>query len=137
MHRWHKIVLFTLKKLFQDGFMTVQECISAVHKDKRQGINLQDEELLRLARFMGRQTDSLPTKHLGLPLHVGRLKTKAWSLLLFKDSKKRLEGWQCKVLSLGARITLLQAVLSNLPIFFLSLFKIPKGVLQQLESIRR
>ncbi|KAK1288774.1 hypothetical protein QJS10_CPB19g00248 [Acorus calamus] len=41
------------------------------------------------------------------------------------------------LLSFGGRLTLLQAVLSNLPVFLLSIFKAPEGILQKLDGIRR
>ncbi|KAK1320984.1 hypothetical protein QJS10_CPA03g01295 [Acorus calamus] len=50
---------------------------------------------------------------------------------------QRMEGWKGKLLSSGGRLVLLQAVLSNLPTYFLSLFKIPKGILQKIDGIRR
>ncbi|KAK1301535.1 hypothetical protein QJS10_CPB12g01676 [Acorus calamus] len=42
-----------------------------------------------------------------------------------------------ELLSTGVRLILLQAVLSNIPIFFLSLFKIPKGILNMIDVIRK
>ncbi|KAK1312840.1 hypothetical protein QJS10_CPA07g00753 [Acorus calamus] len=76
-----------------------------------------------------------PMRHLGLPLHLGRFLKAEWSPLIEKFTKC-LEGWKGKLLSSVGRLVLLQAVLSNLPTFFLSIFKIPKGILQQLEEIR-
>ncbi|KAK1320653.1 hypothetical protein QJS10_CPA03g01412 [Acorus calamus] len=115
-------------RLLQDGFMAAQECITAVHKDKRQGIlikldfaraydnvkwdfllhllschgiNLSGGVLSEYARIMGCHVDSFPMRHLGFPLHSGKLKSEAWSPLV-QRFERRLEGWQCKVLSFGA-----------------------------------
>ncbi|GJT93605.1 hypothetical protein Tco_1082450 [Tanacetum coccineum] len=50
--------------------------------------------------------------------------------------KKRLSKWKMKTLSIGGRLTLLKSVLGSMPIFHMSIFKVPSGVLRTLESIR-
>ncbi|GJU36662.1 RNA-directed DNA polymerase, eukaryota, reverse transcriptase zinc-binding domain protein [Tanacetum coccineum] len=39
-------------------------------------------------------------------------------------------------LSIGGRLTLLKSVLGSMPIYYMSIFKVPKSVLKRLESIR-
>lgn len=41
--------------------------------------------------------------------------------------------WKENNLSFGGRVKLSKAALTNLPIYFLSLFKVPKGVATQIE----
>nr|GEW03667.1 hypothetical protein [Tanacetum cinerariifolium] len=41
-----------------------------------------------------------------------------------------------KTLSIGGRLTLLKSVLGSIPIFHMSIYRVPSRVLQQLESIR-
>ncbi|GKB65097.1 hypothetical protein Tco_0921283 [Tanacetum coccineum] len=48
----------------------------------------------------------------------------------------RLSKWKMKTLSIGGRLTLLKAVLGSLPIYHMSIFKVPKNVLHRMESIR-
>ena len=48
----------------------------------------------------------------------------------------RLSKWKAKTLSIGGRFTLTKAVLSSLPTYYFSLFKVPVGVLRRLESCR-
>ena len=48
-----------------------------------------------------------------------------------------LSKWKPKNLSFGGRLTLIKAVLGNLPTYYLSLFKAPKGEIDTLEKIRR
>jgi hypothetical protein len=43
--------------------------------------------------------------------------------------EKKLSSWKGKCLPLGDGLVLINSVLSSLPIFMLSFFKIPKGVL--------
>ncbi|GKB12300.1 hypothetical protein Tco_0846223 [Tanacetum coccineum] len=48
----------------------------------------------------------------------------------------RLSKWKVKTLSIGGRLTLLKSVLGASPIYYMSIFKVPKGVLKTMESIR-
>ncbi|KAK1278996.1 hypothetical protein QJS04_geneDACA014463 [Acorus gramineus] len=100
------------------------------------GINVDSAELDRLAHIFQCHTSEFPICHLGLPLHLGKFLKSEWSPLI-ERFEQRLEGWKGNLLSSGGRVILLQAVLSNLPIFFLSLFKIPKGVLARINAIRK
>ncbi|KAK1282985.1 hypothetical protein QJS10_CPB22g00578 [Acorus calamus] len=100
------------------------------------GIHLDDGELRTYARIFGCQVQQFPSRLLGLPLHVGPLRKSDWSPLISRF-EKRLDGWKGKLLSMGGRLTLIQSVFSNLPIFYLSIFKAPTGVLQILDGIRR
>lgn len=47
---------------------------------------------------------------------------------------KRLDGWKRECLSRDGRLTLIQSVLDNLPIFFQSLFNILAGVVESIEQ---
>nr|GFA43865.1 RNA-directed DNA polymerase, eukaryota [Tanacetum cinerariifolium] len=51
--------------------------------------------------------------------------------------KKRLSRWKLNTLSAGGRFTLLKSVLGSTPIYNMSIFKVPKSVLNLLESLRR
>ncbi|PWA87879.1 RNA-directed DNA polymerase, eukaryota, Reverse transcriptase zinc-binding domain protein [Artemisia annua] len=48
----------------------------------------------------------------------------------------RLSKLKMKMLSIGGRLTLLKSVLGSMPIYHMSIFKVPIRVLQRLESIR-
>ncbi|GJW95740.1 RNA-directed DNA polymerase, eukaryota [Tanacetum coccineum] len=49
----------------------------------------------------------------------------------------RLSKWKLKLLSIGGRLTLLKSVLTSIPLYHMSIFKVPIGVLNHLESIRQ
>ena len=51
--------------------------------------------------------------------------------------QKRLDGWKKAFLSRGGRLTLIHSVLSSIPIFYLSLFKAPTGVIKAVEKVMR
>jgi hypothetical protein len=49
---------------------------------------------------------------------------------------KKLSSWKGKLLSSGGRLVLINLVLSSLPMFMMSFFRIPKGVLEKLDYYR-
>ncbi|GJT90856.1 hypothetical protein Tco_1079701 [Tanacetum coccineum] len=51
--------------------------------------------------------------------------------------KRRLSRWKLNTLSVGGRLTLLKSVLGSTPIYNMSIFKVPKSVLNYMESLRR
>ncbi|RVX14105.1 putative ribonuclease H protein [Vitis vinifera] len=51
--------------------------------------------------------------------------------------KRRLAMWKRQYISKGGRITLIRSTLSNLPIYFMSIFQIPRAVRIRLEKIQR
>nr|GFA17279.1 RNA-directed DNA polymerase, eukaryota [Tanacetum cinerariifolium] len=59
---------------------------------------------------------------------------KVWDDVILKI-KSRLSKWKVKTLSIGGRLTLLKSVLSASPIYDMSIFTVPRGVLKALESI--
>ncbi|KAK1316063.1 hypothetical protein QJS10_CPA05g01626 [Acorus calamus] len=89
-----------------------------------------------LARTVGCTVRGFPVRVLGFPLCRGRLKKEDWDPLV-ERFQRRLAGWKGKLLSYGGRLTLLQAVLSALPLFFLLVFRISVGVLDRIETLRR
>lgn len=60
----------------------------------------------------------------------------SWDFL-FDILKARLSRWKASCLSIGGRVTLIKAVLENIPTYYLSLFKAPVTVLDGLERIIR
>nr|GEX41367.1 RNA-directed DNA polymerase, eukaryota [Tanacetum cinerariifolium] len=59
----------------------------------------------------------------------------AWKEVVDKVTS-HLSRWNMKMLSIGGRFTLIKSVLGSMPIFHMSIFKVPSSVLQKLESIR-
>ncbi|RVW57565.1 hypothetical protein CK203_113879 [Vitis vinifera] len=51
--------------------------------------------------------------------------------------RKRLAMWKRQYISKGRRITLIRSTLSNLPIYFMSIFQLHRAVRMRLEKIQR
>jgi hypothetical protein len=93
-------------------------------------------DIEELAGLLGCKTSALPMKYLGLPLGA-RFKSKGiWDPIIEK-MERRIVGWKWMYLSKGGRLTLIKSTLSNLPIYFLSLFPIPASVAKRIEKIQR
>ncbi|GKC44737.1 hypothetical protein Tco_1062459 [Tanacetum coccineum] len=78
-----------------------------------------------------------PFSYLGVKVGiVSPSRRKAWDEIIGKVSN-RLSKWKIKTLSIGGRLTLIKSVLTSLPLYHMSLYKAPLGVLRDLESLRR
>ncbi|XP_042965908.1 uncharacterized protein LOC122299590 [Carya illinoinensis] len=75
-----------------------------------------------------------PVKYLGVPLFSGRLKVSYFEDLMNRI-RDRLEGWQNRLLSAGARLLLLRHVVSSIPVHLLSVLHTPKKVVSSLNRI--
>ena len=51
--------------------------------------------------------------------------------------QSRLSSWKAKTLSMGGRLTLVKSVLASLPIYYLSLYKAPVKVLEEIKKIMK
>ena len=69
---------------------------------------------------------------MGLPLGANLERKSTWKLVLDKV-RSRLAGWKRRLLSFAGRLILIKFVLSSLPIYYLSMFKMPTGVVRELE----
>jgi len=77
-----------------------------------------------------------PIKYLGVPVSGSRLHISDWRPLVEKIDK-RLDGWKGGTLSLGGRITLLNACLSSMPLYSMSMYLLPKSVVRKIDVIRK
>ena len=92
--------------------------------------------LVELASELGCNIGSFPTSYLGLPLGTKHKAMGVWDSIE-ERYRKRLAAWKTQYISKGGRITLIRSVLSSLPIYHLSLFRMPQKVCVRLERIQR
>ncbi|KAL9663373.1 hypothetical protein QQ045_018759 [Rhodiola kirilowii] len=105
-------------------------------KSKCVGIGVKEIELRQYAQTLGCDTGQLLMEYLGIPVGAdpGRLKT--WAPVIDKF-KEKLASWRSSTLSMAGRLVLVKAALSNLPVYYASLFKMPVQVVAQLERLQR
>ncbi|GJY68643.1 hypothetical protein Tco_0471625 [Tanacetum coccineum] len=100
------------------------------------GVGIQSEDVNAAALYFGCSTMKTPFKYLGVMVGGNSSTLQAWDDTIGK-LKARLSNWKLKTLSVGGRLTLLKSVLGSTPIYNMSIYKVPKSVLQTMESIRR
>ena len=96
---------------------------------------MKNDEVKRVSRSLNYKNASLPFIYLGLPVGSSMRKTNSWDPVISKFQLK-LAKWKAKSLSFGGRLTLIKAVMTNLPTYYFSLFKAPISVIKLLEQIR-
>jgi hypothetical protein len=98
------------------------------------GVNVNESWLHEVASVMSCKHGRLPFLYLGLPIGGDPRKIQFWYPLIDRI-RNWLSGWKCKNLSLGGQLVLLKSVLSSVPVYFLSFFKAPSGIISSLDSI--
>ena len=93
------------------------------------------DRVAEYVELFGCKEGVLPFRYLGIPMSARKLANKDWSTIEERFQKK-LSSWKGKMLSSGGRLVLINSILSSLPMFMLSFFRIPKGVLKKLDYYR-
>ncbi|GKA27181.1 RNA-directed DNA polymerase, eukaryota [Tanacetum coccineum] len=106
-----------------------------IHKSKLMGIGVHSDEVYNTARIVGCYTFSTPFNYLGVKVGGTMSKFSSWHEVISKV-KSRLSKWKHSSLSIGGHLTLLKSVISSIPLYHMSIFKVPLGVINHLESIR-
>ncbi|GKA61377.1 RNA-directed DNA polymerase, eukaryota [Tanacetum coccineum] len=105
-------------------------------KSKILGIHVNNDNISRAAEDLGCQVLKLPFSYLGSMVGGRMHRLHSWDDTVDRV-RNRLSKWKMKMLSSGGRLTLVKSVLGSMPIFHMSLFKVPAGILHKLESIRK
>ncbi|GJV89336.1 RNA-directed DNA polymerase, eukaryota [Tanacetum coccineum] len=107
-----------------------------LQKSKLMGLGVSSNVVNSAANLMGCSILQLPFNYLGVKVGCNMSYIGSWDDVISKVSS-RLSKWKIKSLSIGGRLTLLKSVLTSIPLYHMSIFKVPMGVLKKLESIRR
>ncbi|GJS17970.1 RNA-directed DNA polymerase, eukaryota, reverse transcriptase zinc-binding domain protein [Tanacetum coccineum] len=118
------------------GSILVNGLKSNLQKSKLLGIGVNSNEVERAASTVGCSMFTSPFKYLGVKVGGNMSRIDSWDEVITKVSTC-LSKWKIKTLSIGGRLTLLKSVLTSIPLYHMSIFKVPMGVLKKLETIRR
>lgn len=100
------------------------------------GINVNEERLAEMANTLRCRTGSIPFDYLGIKVGVEYRRASDWECVVQKV-KNRLKRWESNKISIGGRVTLLNVVLTTIPLYYLSTYRIPKKTLRELISLQR
>ena len=108
-------------------------------------INLEKSELIPVGRVnnieglaleLSCKVGGLPSYYLGLPLRAPFNSMVVWDGVEERFGK-RLAMWTRQYISKRGRLTLIRSTLSSMPIYFMSLFYLPRKVRLRLKKIQR
>ena len=91
---------------------------------------------LTIAREMGFQGSSIPTKHLSIQLSEKSLKKSHWNDLL-AALDHRLSSWTFRTLNTPSHLILLKSTLQVMPLYLFSTLVAPKSILKKVRNIQR
>ncbi|XP_072076837.1 uncharacterized protein [Arachis hypogaea] len=86
--------------------------------------------------ILGCEQAVLPVRYLGISLGANPHMVKTWKPIIDKAEEK-LSLWKAKVLNKAGKLILIKSVLNSLPIYYLSLYKMPKAVANKLIVLQR
>ncbi|GJZ29741.1 RNA-directed DNA polymerase, eukaryota, reverse transcriptase zinc-binding domain protein [Tanacetum coccineum] len=119
----------------------VVECFYRVYglrinmsKSKITGVHVDSDKVKCAAMKLGCLILKTPFSYLGSTVGGSMSRVLAWTEVVDRV-KNCLSKWKMKALSIGGRLTLLKSVLGSMPIFHMSIFRVPLSVLRTLESI--
>ncbi|KAL8548914.1 hypothetical protein ACS0TY_007973 [Phlomoides rotata] len=102
------------------------------------GLNMDRANLEYMAEVLGCEVGMIHFSYLGLNVRINHKRAASWEKLLEKI-RRRLALWNDKHISLGGRATLIQTLLSAMPIYCLSFYRFPKKkkTLREIVQIQR
>ena len=126
-------------KSIKELFLTFQSFSGLCVNYNKSGLLVlgKDEDwILRMEQLMECKRIQLPFNYLGIPLGANMKKAASWKQVLDKV-QQRLKSWKSSSLSKAGRLIMIKSVLNSLPIYYLSLFKIPRKVADDIVRIQR
>lgn len=103
------------------------------YKNKLGGVEITEIKLNRYVVVLN-CTAKIPFIYLGIPIWGNLRKIKMWDNILQKLRKTHLNG---RYLTFVGRVCLIKAIITPLPLFFLSFFKAPKALIKEIIKIQR
>jgi len=105
-------------------------------KSRIGGVGVEQMEILSSASVLNCEIMRTPFKYLGLPVGGCHKRGEFWDEMVNKV-KSILGRWKGRYISMAGRICLIKSVLSSIPLFYLSLFKILSNVLKKIVNLQR
>jgi len=104
------------------------------HKSLLVGINIGDSWLTEATSILNFKVGKITFLYLGLSIGGDPRRLAFWEPMM-NTIKTRQSGWQSRFISFGGRLVLLKSVLTSLPIYALSFFRSPSGIISSIETI--
>ncbi|GJU39965.1 hypothetical protein Tco_1192922 [Tanacetum coccineum] len=131
---WSQANLDNVVKMLQ-CFQVASGLSINIQKSNLLGVGVRRSVVDQAANKIGCLVMSNRFSYLGVMVGDSMNRRAAWVEVINK-LRARLSNWKVKTLSIGGRYTLLKSVLGSSPLYHMSIFKTPKGVLKEMEGIR-
>ena len=105
-------------------------------KSRLGGVRVDQIEILRFATILNCEVMRTPLKYLGMLVRGVIRGGEFWDEVVNKI-KSRLGRWKGRYILMVGRICLIKFVLSSIPLFYLSLFKVSSTVLKKIMCLQR
>nr|GEZ07521.1 RNA-directed DNA polymerase, eukaryota [Tanacetum cinerariifolium] len=100
------------------------------------GVGVSSNVVVAAASLIDCSILTAPFNYLGVQVGRNNSRITSWDDVISKVSS-RLSKWKLKLLFIGGCLSFLKSVLTSIPLYHMSIFKVPIGVLNHLESIRQ
>lgn len=127
--------LWSIKTIFR-SFELVSGLRVNFHKSKLIGLNINEGFLESASIFLSCCMTLIPFKFLGVLVGANPRRRSTWKPVV-DSMRAKLSCWRGRNLSIGGKVTLINSVLSSLPLYLFSFFKAPKVVIKELTQIQR
>ena len=118
------------------SFGTASGLLTNIQKSAVYPICCEHLNLSQVMECFNYPVKNFPCTYLGLPLHTRKLRRVDIQPLVDKVAA-RLPAWKGKFLNKAGRLTVLKAVLSSIPTYFLTVFQPQKWMTKQIDKLRR
>jgi len=105
-------------------------------KSRIRGVGVEQTKILCFATILNCEVMRTPFKYLGILVGGFHKRCEFWDEVVNRV-KSRLGRWKGRYISMAGRICLIKFVLSSIPLFYLSLFKLPSSVLKKIVCLQR
>jgi hypothetical protein len=122
-------------KLLLCAFVQVSGLKINFHKTELFCFGNAQDHLDQYAEQFGCKSGDFPIRYLGIPIHFRKLRNAEWRKVK-ERFERRLGSWKGKHLSIGEHLTLINLVLSSLPMYMMSFFALLRGVQKKLDYFR-
>jgi len=95
-------------------------------KSRLGGVGIRQPQLWMYASILNCEVMKVPFTYLGMEVGSNHRRTNLWGKVIEKI-RKRLDKWKGKFLAMAGRICMLKLVLSLIPLFYMSFYKIQKS----------
>ena len=103
------------------------------HKSDLVTVNMSREEIEMFAHIFGCKLGDSPFTYLGVPPHFTKLQKDDPQSIIDKTIK-RIASWMARLLSYRGRLVLLQSPIASIPMYLLSLVKLPKWAIKIINA---